>query len=74
MADLVFGKVAGAFTIDDDGPVVRVSLDEPWEADDPAVVARPEFFKDRPDHVQTSGLPKKQSKRAAKKAAAKSDD
>ena len=70
MANYVFGAVQGVFTIEDGGPSISVGIDEVWNADDPAVVARPEFFKDAPTKVQTSGLPAPK-KAPAKKAAAK---
>ena len=37
-----------------DGSRVRLTKDDPWRADDPVVVALPEFFRDEPSKVQSS--------------------
>ena len=54
--NLVYGLVAAVTYVD--GQRVSVVVDEPWDADDPVVKARPDLFTPAPSKVNKSTVEK----------------
>ena len=52
MINVVFAAQSCSARNPADGTIVRLVANEPWHADDPFVVARPELFTDTPPHLK----------------------